>query len=543
MTVHPFFPILLVSVLISCQASVKQHLDLAEAYMDTRPDSSLAILQSIGKDELRTKRLQARHALLTSMALDKNYIDVTDDSIISKAVSFYSRKKASNELMKSWYYQAIVNKNAGNYPAAIVSLEMAERAATEKKNYHLLGLIYRNKADIFSLTNNTSDALVFYKKSVEAFEANGDSLYSVYGKYSLAASYLNNREIEASINQLKELQRMNLSPSLRIRSNLCYACNLVEQGDSLGKAILIFKQTPESHFHVLDYGLYAVALYNTGHKDSAQYWFEKGYAAFNNREMKASLEYLHSTIAYKTGDYKLAYQLEDNALHVQDSLTRVLLQQSLNNAQRDYYRAQMLLQEGIIKRQRYGIIYGCCFAILLLSIFFLFGRQRRQKADSLAKEQMAQLTLRQENTIQSNAILVGAFVKEKMMRLYHLSEDYFKEEDPTLKEHSFSEFKKSLRELRKNDGFYQSLEVDLNRYCNGVFDKLLNQVPEIRGDNRRLAALFFSGLPGEWIQILGDKHSAGSVRTSRSRLRSIIKDAHAADENTFLEMLETRKQS
>ena len=111
--------------------------------MQEHPDSALTVLQSIPSDELNNHTQRAKHALLTSMALDKNYIDVAEDSIINVAVDYYSQKGGAEEKTKSWYYQGIVRKNAGRYPTAIVSLELAEKEALKTKDNHMLGLIYR----------------------------------------------------------------------------------------------------------------------------------------------------------------------------------------------------------------------------------------------------------------------------------------------------------------------------------------------------------------------------------------------------------------
>ncbi len=533
--------LLVICTIVSCHSPVENLLDRAEVCMGSRPDSSLALLQSIRADELSSTRQKARHALLTSMALDKNYIDIADDSIISRAVEYYEHKGTSRELMNAWYYQGLVRKNAGDYTAAIVSLEMAEREAIERKDYHLLGLIFRNKASILDSTNNMEEAVVNFKKSVDAFEASGDTLYAVYGKYSLAVSYQRSGEIDESLKQLKELKLLNLNPSLQNRCALCYARNLVEKGDSLEIAIHLFKQVPDTFFQVLDYGLYAIALYETGQKDSVQFLLDRGYKKFINREMTASLQYLHSIIAYKDHDYRLAYQLEDQALHMQDSLTRVLLRQSLSSAQRDYYRSQMLLQEGVVKRQRAGMISTICITLLALCIFTLISLQKKQMDDALVKEQMARLSLARDKTLQANAQLIGSLVTERTARLHHLSEDYFQEEDKEKKEAAFIQFKQALREIRDDESFFNRIESDLNKYCNGIMDKLSMQVPKIKGANRKLISLLFAGLPGEWIQVLGNKNSSASVKTSRSRFRNIIKAAHAEDENLFLEMLETRK--
>ena len=73
--------------------------------------------------------------------------------------------------------------------------------------------------------------------------------------------------------------------------------------------------------------------------------------------------------------------------------------------------------------------------------------------------------------------------------------------------------------------------------------KLKDQVPGIKGNNRKIIALFFAGIPDSVVQILMQRMSIGSLRTLRSRFRNAIKDAHAPDETLFLGMLETEKQA
>ena len=45
--------------------------------MDTDPQRALSILDSINFENFKTKKLKAKHALLYSIALDKNFIDMT----------------------------------------------------------------------------------------------------------------------------------------------------------------------------------------------------------------------------------------------------------------------------------------------------------------------------------------------------------------------------------------------------------------------------------------------------------------------------------
>jgi len=65
-------------------------LDAAERHLEEHPDSAFVALDSLDRRQLNTRELQARHALLYSIALEKCGISMTTDSIISIAVDYYS---------------------------------------------------------------------------------------------------------------------------------------------------------------------------------------------------------------------------------------------------------------------------------------------------------------------------------------------------------------------------------------------------------------------------------------------------------------------
>ncbi len=65
-------------------------LDVAEAHLETHPDSAFVALDSLDRKHLNSQELRARHALLYSIALEKCGIGMTNDSIISIAVDYYS---------------------------------------------------------------------------------------------------------------------------------------------------------------------------------------------------------------------------------------------------------------------------------------------------------------------------------------------------------------------------------------------------------------------------------------------------------------------
>lgn len=91
--------------LFSCTfTKVNRTLNDIDSYIMERPDSALAVLESINRNDLSTARNKAHHALLYAMALDKNYIDVTEDSIAMVATEYYKKHGPRRNYARSLYY-------------------------------------------------------------------------------------------------------------------------------------------------------------------------------------------------------------------------------------------------------------------------------------------------------------------------------------------------------------------------------------------------------------------------------------------------------
>lgn len=79
--------VLLAAVSCGRLGAVSEKLDVAESLMNARPDSALAVLQGIPASAVKGKKASARYALLSSMALDKNYIDTTTFDILNRLLT------------------------------------------------------------------------------------------------------------------------------------------------------------------------------------------------------------------------------------------------------------------------------------------------------------------------------------------------------------------------------------------------------------------------------------------------------------------------
>ena len=529
----------------SCQPRIQRDLDLAEDLIQTRPDSALSYLQAIAPNRLNTKKANARFALLMSAALDKNFIDVSSDSLITRAINYYSEHGDTRLKMLAYYYYGITLKNGKHFPAAIIAFEKAEKEATTIRDNYQLGLIFRNKASVFSEINNNQEAIESRKKAISCFMQAQATLYQTYAERSLATDYINNREYEKADSLLTIILEKSEDLNLIHQCSIRKAGILVIKGKNPEIAINYYRETPQKYYSFLDYSFYALALEMLGQKDSADYWLSKGYAHCRDRGDSASLDYMKARIAMRREQYEDAYHLVDGAMNTQDSLTRILLRQSVSGAQRDYYKAETARREAQLKNVRKEKALGWIIGILVaLSCFIGLVSVSREK-DRQLQEQIARLALEKKNfnrANKDNAHLVGSLLSARVEHLDELSRVFFKAEDEQEKEDAFRQIKQCVASLRNNPEVFLSLEEDLNHYCNGIIAKLRKQVPRINGDNLLIITLFFAGFPYEVVQLIMNRTSVNSLKMARYRFRKEIMAAQAEDEDFFLEMLDMKKR-
>lgn len=109
-------------------------LDEAQARLENHPDSAFVALDSLDRRHLNTKELQARHALLYSIALEKVGIEVLDDSIINIAVDYYSRSgdKALESEAVRWRERILTGKDMQPDTLAVQNAKMIKERYADK---------------------------------------------------------------------------------------------------------------------------------------------------------------------------------------------------------------------------------------------------------------------------------------------------------------------------------------------------------------------------------------------------------------------------
>ena len=514
--------------------------------MDDRPDSALVILSHV-KTPLRSTKQEAKYALLLSQAYDKNYIDLTTDSLINIAVDYYKKHGPLEDRMKAWFYLGRVQSNAGDYSKAILSFNRAIDLATQLNNYYYCGMASRNMANLYNLTYNQTESLKWTEKSVEYFDAAGKESHKEYALLSLAIAYLNSGETETCEQLLIDIMQQSKDPVLIASCNTTMGSAIMNHMDmdnhDACHALDYFHKGGVNKLDITDLGRYAITCYMTGQQDSAYYYLRKAYENSSSAADSANVAFHHSRIAYANGDLREAYSNLWKSTQAQDSLIRIALRESMTSTLKNYYQEESLLEKERLKNQKYRntLFVGCLLLALALVVLFFITRAKKER-----KRVQLQMDMLQSDNLriqQANASLMGSLFQERFSILEKLSNYYFQEEDGAKKSLVFKEFSKYLKALQSDREVFRNLEEDLDRYCDGIVGKFKEQVPEIKGDNLKICELYFAGMSYEKVMTIMNRQSIGSLRTLKSRLRNTIKDSGAKDSVLFLQYLDGEKKA
>ncbi|MGM9846635.1 MAG: hypothetical protein ACI31F_01650 [Muribaculaceae bacterium] len=191
--------ILLLAASCSSTQVTDERLLAVENIMDARPDSALQLLQNIDKSKLSTDYDKAMFALLYSQALDKNYIDLENDSIISLATKYFEKIEDTYHLSLASFYHGRVLMNAKKYAEAACYMLQAFENAEVNEEYFWMGRAYEYLAMIYDSNFYGTEAVEYMKKGFEFMQKSGRQTYVNYSLLELMRIQQNNRKYDDCI--------------------------------------------------------------------------------------------------------------------------------------------------------------------------------------------------------------------------------------------------------------------------------------------------------------------------------------------------------
>lgn len=303
------FFLVLVTNCTNRQSDASIILDKAFGIIEQQPDSSLAILNNLHLNNLPTQEERARYALLKSMALDKNYIDVTSDSLTSIAVDYYASSGAPDERLKAYYYHGNVFINSGNYEKAIENFIIAESYVESSLDYIAIGRLYNAKMWVYKSIFDMEKAIKPAELSVKYYLQGKDTVRYITALNSLSSILLAANKFE-SLEETFMLIK-SLEGSMTLKHKKLYYENLINYKlaikdtslrNVLGEYIVSFTDKQ----NLINWLIVAYA-YNELKEYSTALDALNNYKVFNKK--LEGLYYFYSSEVYSAlGDYENAYE-------------------------------------------------------------------------------------------------------------------------------------------------------------------------------------------------------------------------------------------
>ncbi len=535
----------LLSFISGCSKTEKQF-DIISQELNSSPYDALCELRSMDIRRLPS-RLRARHALLSSIAADKSYIDIEDDSIISVASSYYLRHGSPEDKATSLYYHGLVNKNAGDLSSAILRFEEAQKCAEKAGNHHLLGLICRNRSEIYDALTDYPSELDDIESAVDNFNIAGDTLYSLYMLFNLANCYTmldKGKDAQKTYDSLLVLSAGN--DVLLSETYMRYSMFEMSQSKKRPSAAVEYGEKVDDSLVSCPVGFYAdmgLAYDMLGDKDKSDTYFQLAEGKVVNSYDRVRLLYRRFE-REKMLDKASSLPLIERYAFLQDSIFLSNIANNATQTLKNYYKGETDRMEAAMNSRRnmtiLASLLGLFFFIAVLLAIRLFYRERLSQEKKRTDKEMRKAIELSEDlrlTQQDNnkmAALVGEVIGDQIIALGKLASSYFKMEDEKLEEKELNkkdkkvediviEYRSELRKLRNEDKWFEDLVKAINISENGLVDRFYadfmdNVTTGLSMDRQdlKIVPMMFAGFPIKIICfVTGLSESAVRMRKTR----------------------------
>ena len=356
--------------------------------MEDSCEVALSILQdSIDTTTLNTERGRAIYAVLLSQALDKNYIDLTSDSIIAPAVEYFADGNEPHYAMLTHYYYGKILLNQNKLSDAIISCTKAENFAKELNDDFYLGLIYGTMAKTYSLTHNHNENVKYSKLSHNHFNKINRQPHKKYAYFALAIAYNNNgnfKESEYVYNELIDSATLNCDTTFLVEviesySHLLWNNLKHYQSKQILKSIQINYKQPLSAVslaHLAD-------IYTKEDiQDSASYYLSLAKLNASCHRDSIAIMIADYNYSFINEDYKKAISIQQKRIDNLNTSTKEIWEQSVMTLQRDYFESQAKNANLEIesKKNQIILILIISIAILFIAIIVIYALKMKNKA-------------------------------------------------------------------------------------------------------------------------------------------------------------------
>ena len=526
--------IFLFGILSGCaeHSSLQDTLDKAENFMENHPDSAYSLLQTIDSDALRTRGGHARYALLYTQAQDKNYIDETNDSLISVATDYYQHHGDVRNRFLSYYYKGRVFYNAGDYLHAMLNYSEAETLVPDLQDDYYAGLLYSQLGDIYLKYIDFPKSLESYQKACMYYEQADKESHHAYAlldqanifwkmnKYDDCIRLYSSTLIEADKLQDDVLKRIALGELFMV---------YMEQGN-IEKSHTLFNKLDDNYKYWKGSAKFrsSIAEYHAqmGDSENAECCMKQAWIKAFNVQDSVSLYFAESRLYALTGNHQKAYHSLGKGIQMQTSRIHNVLQQPVLSVQLDYLSQELAFTQYRRKVEKTMWLFSVVVLLVLSMIVIIRFRKRiRQKNESIGYylKELAGLKLAMEQESSEKYRQMQELFREHFKVVDMLGESFSLTKDEIRhQKEMYKQVKLLLDKYDKDNKSYIQLEKFVDRY-NGNIMQLLRKEIEFPENTYRQLCYHIAGFSVNVVSLFM-KETASTLYKRRSRaLEKILK--------------------
>ena len=569
----------------------------AEKVMTEYPDSALKLLQSIPNPEGLTGKAQADYALLYSQALDKNYIDTANDSLIQIAVDYYKDRDDAKSKFYAYYYLGRVHVNGNRLDQATLAFMNAEQEVEALGDDYAVGLLYRQMGYIYREYYDYAKALECYQQATHYFERAGKHQHKLWGMLNQSAVYDTMGQKEKAYDILCDIlseakQRGDTSLIKYSLGDLIMLCT--EMGRHADAVSFYQEFTENCPLEGLTPSFYASLGILQAHEKNntlAQSYLDKAWALADSVNDSIYLHNKSSVIYRLQENHERAYQELEQCVMLQNHEMLKALRQPVLSLQKDFLEAELTHKQYRMKMERLvytlaGVIF---FLVAVLVVAFL--RKKLKKQEKVYEQKLADLqteALEREQQLRAYTQELetkSAFSRHDIERLTlelaiskeHIEKSRLFREEARLHEQELRTgfwvllhklFKRNAKQLEetlhifdkqpyKNNEYKvkaieeyvlnlkgnlcgsrtanRQLEDLVNEYYDNAIERLRAEVKFPDEKHYQLVCLLLVGLSVNFIASLTGE-TTNAIYKRRDKIREILKQSSLSGEDVFLLM-------
>lgn len=514
-----------------------------ESYIMERPDSALAVLDSMDRTLLTTDRLKAHHALLHAMALDKNYIDVDDDSIARVAVDYFSKHGPKKYEARARYYLGVSYYYAGDFDKAILEFTECEKVA-EKSDSLYLAMAIDFQANTYLESHNYEEELECRQEAYKIYSLLSADFYMKATELDIARVYLNTDDPEKGEVILYKFTSDD-NPHIRASAMVSYAFVKATRGEagyseSADMYEAVVSEFGYSCLSYKDYWAWAYSLNKLGRNEEAADMISQ----LQQVDTSGTADFWMYMIEKSNGNTAGALKCLEKSTTKLDKEMMKALQESLALSQRDYYASQFEVAE--YKSRNKSLYLVVSISVLLLIILLIsWSSSRHIRHQREEKEYYLKYADEIRRQLEASRNDDYPELKKKYIDLYRsrfeligsLYEQYALFEGKKNAERAMYErVSAMIAEFRSDYENKEKFESMLNDYHDGVISNLRKELPELKEMDYTIFGFMLIGFDATTISLLLNI-SMNAVYIRKSRMKNLIKETYPAHMEQFLEVL------